>query len=271
MPELPEVETVVCELRPLLIGRQVVAVNYSGHALRRSWTTEAVDALRRTRLHRVERRGKWILVWCQDRQLLRFHLGMTGQLTVVDCDQPCPDHVHWWADLDNGRQWRFRDIRRFGCVEWFADGQQAVADMERQLGPEPLQLAAGYLQQRVGQSQRCLKAVLLDQKVVAGIGNIYADEALFAAGLHPGRPAATLSAAEWEKLRVAIRQVLRQAIRDRGSTIRNYVGGSGLQGHFQQRLQVYGRSRQPCCRCQTPLQRGRWAGRSSHYCPRCQT
>lgn len=270
MPELPEVETVVRELRPLLIGRRLVTVHWSGKALRRHWPVEAAQTLTRTHVQRLQRRGKWILAHFEDGQALRFHLGMTGQLTVVVAGEPQPDHLHWWADLDDGRQWRFRDIRRFGSVEWFIDGSQAVAELEQQLGPEPLELPKGHLQLVAGRSQRCLKAVLLDQKVIAGVGNIYADEALFQAGLHPGRTAATLSAAEWERLRRAVQSVLHRAIDARGSTIRNYVGGSGLQGRYQARLQVYGRSGEPCRRCRTSIVRLQLAGRSSHCCPRCQ-
>jgi formamidopyrimidine-DNA glycosylase len=270
MPELPEVETVVRDLRPRLVGRRLMTIHWGPQPLRRGWPTAPRTQRVGSCVDSIRRRGKWILVFCDRGQALRIHLGMTGQLTVVPATEPRLDHVHWWAELDNGWQWRLRDVRRFGSVEWFVQGQEALAELEQKLGPEPLTLPAGYLHQVVGRSQRCLKAILLDQRIVAGVGNIYADEALFQAGFHPARPAAALSTEDWERLRRAIRDVLRQAIQARGSTIRDYIGGSGLQGRFQDQLQVYGRWGEPCPRCKTPIARLRVAGRTSHYCPRCQ-
>ncbi|GIW84938.1 MAG: formamidopyrimidine-DNA glycosylase [Gemmataceae bacterium] len=270
MPELPEVETVVRDLRPRLVGRRLVSVHWGPKPLRRSWPAVAVQRLRGSRVESIQRRGKWILVFCDSGQALRIHLGMTGQLTVVPLSEPPLDHIHWWAELDNGWQWRLRDVRRFGSVEWFPRREEAVAELEQKLGPEPLALPAGYLPRAAGRSFRCLKAVLLDQRIVAGIGNIYADEALFRAGLHPARRAASLSAKEWEQLRRAIRDVLRRAVQARGSTIRDYIGGSGLQGKYQERLMVYGRRGEPCPRCKTPIVCLRLAGRTSHFCPACQ-
>lgn len=270
MPELPEVETVVQDLRPRLIGRQLVRVHWGPKPLRRSWPKTAGTKLLGSHVESIQRRGKWILVFCDQGQALRIHLGMTGQLTVVPLSEPPLDHIHWWAELDNGWQWRLRDVRRFGSVEWFVRGEEALAELEQKLGPEPLTLSVGYLPRVVGRSHRCLKAVLLDQRIVAGIGNIYADEALFRAGLHPARQAATLSAEDWEQLRRAIRYVLRRAIQARGSTIRDYIGGSGLQGKYQERLMVYGRRGEPCPRCKTPIAHRRVGGRTSHFCPACQ-
>jgi len=270
MPELPEVETVVRDLRPHLLGRRLLAMHWGPQPLRRSRPATARTERGDSRVNAIQRRGKWILVFCDQGQALRIHLGMTGQLMVVPATEPRPDHLHWWADLDNDCQWRLRDVRRFGSVEWFVCGQEALAELEQKLGPEPLTLPVGYLPKVAGQSPRSLKAVLLDQTIIAGVGNIYADEVLFQAGLHPLRPAATLSAEDWERLRRVLRDVLRRAIRARGSTIRDYIGGSGLQGQFQNQLQVYGRWEQPCLQCQTPIARLRVVGRTSYYCPQCQ-
>lgn len=270
MPELPEVETVVRDLRPQLTGRRLIAIHSSKAQLRRHWPIRAIRHLIQARIASLHRRGKWIVVLCDDGQGIRFHLGMTGQLTVVPGSEPLPDHLHWWAELDNGYQWRFRDIRRFGSVEWFAHGQEALAELDRKLGPEPLNLPSGHLKAVAAQSQRCLKAVLLDQTIIAGVGNIYADEALFEAALHPARLARSLQTSEWDRLQRAVRRVLRRAIAARGSTIRNYVGGSGLQGRYQQRLNVYGREGLPCFHCGHPIVRQYLAGRSTHYCAYCQ-
>ncbi len=138
------------------------------------------------------------------------------------------------------------------------------------LGPEPFDLEPAYWRAQLGKTRRCLKAVLLDQRVVAGVGNIYADESLFAARLHPGRLGSSLSAREVRRLRDAVPQVLERAIAKRGSTIRNYVGGSGLSGGFQHEFCAYGRDGEPCLRCGTTIALTRLAGRATHYCPRCQ-
>ncbi|HEY7155194.1 MAG TPA: zinc finger domain-containing protein, partial [Gemmataceae bacterium] len=162
-------------------------------------------------------------------------------------------------------------IRRFGSVTLFAN-RPAVEDffVRSGLGPEPFDLPMNYWRDCLRGTKRCLKAVLLDQRVAAGVGNIYADESLFQARLHPSRPADTLDGAEADRLRRAVGAVLRRAIERRGSSIRNYVGGSGLQGEYQNEFRVYGRAGEPCPRCGAAIACLRLAGRSSHYCPRCQ-
>jgi formamidopyrimidine-DNA glycosylase len=141
---------------------------------------------------------------------------------------------------------------------------------QSRLGPEPFDLDARYWRERLAATNRCIKAVLLDQTVVAGVGNIYADESLFESGLHPARLASELAGDEADCLRRAVRKVLLRAIEQRGSSIRNYVGGSGLKGRYQDEFRVYGRAGEPCPRCRTPIERIRLAGRSTHYCPECQ-
>jgi formamidopyrimidine-DNA glycosylase len=272
MPELPEVETVVRDLRPLLTGRRIISVRHSGHNFRKPWKPAWKQQLQRKKMVSIERRGKWIVLHLEGGQSLVLHLGMSGQLRVVDAEQPLQDHVHLVLGLDDGRrQLRFRDIRRFGSATVFADDRERENFFaQSKLGPEPFALDATYWKQRVQQADRPLKALLLDQRVVAGVGNIYADESLFQAKLHPARLGRDLTDAEISRLRRAIVAVLNRAIEKRGSTIRNYLGGSGLRGGYQEEFRVYGRTGKPCPRCSVLIQRVRLAGRSTHFCPRCQ-
>ena len=273
MPELPEVETVVRELRPFLNCRCVARVRRSSRqSLRTRWRPLWGTAIIGKRIESVARRGKWILIALENKAILVCHLGMTGQLTVVPAYTPVADHTHLIFDLDDGRQQlRFRDIRRFGSVTLFPSGQ-ALEEffVSASLGPEPFDVPANYWRDCLRGSKRSLKAVLLDQRVVAGVGNIYADESLFEARLHPARLACGLDESEIDRLRRAVVKVLNRAIERRGSSIRNYVGGSGLQGEYQNEFRVYGRTGDPCLRCGAAIESRRLAGRSSHYCPTCQ-
>jgi formamidopyrimidine-DNA glycosylase len=272
VPELPEVETVVRDLRPHLVGRRIASVEVGKYSLRRPWLPEWENRLIGRSVREVRRRGKWIVVGLEGGPVLVIHLGMTGQLMVMPARQPRLDHTHLIMGLGRGaQQLRFRDIRRFGSVTLFDD----AAGLERffseaGLGPEPFDLERQYWQARLAVTSRCLKAVLLDQRVVAGVGNIYADESLFQARLHPSQRGRETSTDEANRLRRAMVTVLKRAINKRGSSIRNYVGGSGLQGQYQNEFRVYGRSGAPCPRCGTLIERIRLAGRSTHYCPRCQ-
>ena len=272
MPELPEVETVVRDLRPQLTGRRITSLHVSDRALRKPWASAWKEELVGTTVAAVERRGKWIVVRLDGGRHLVLHLGMSGQLTVADAVEPLQNHVHLIFGLNEGnRQLRFRDIRRFGSATLYADADA----LERffagsKLGPEPFALDAAYWKERLRKAARPLKAILLDQRVVAGVGNIYADESLFQARLHPARLGSSLDGAEAGRLGKAVVTVLNRAIDRRGSSIRNYVGGSGLKGGYQKEFRVYGRTGKPCPRCQTPIERVRLAGRSTHSCPNCQ-
>jgi len=270
MPELPEVETVVRDLRPLLLGRAIRSVQRSRLKLRRPWKAAWDRVVRDARIEGIRRRGKWILVDLAGSPVLRVHLGMTGQFTVVPASEAVPRHLHLRFALDSGEELRFRDPRRFGSAEWFADRVALAAAMDRELGPEPFDLDAAYFRDALRKTARNLKAILLDQTVVAGVGNIYADEALFRAGLHPARRGSSLDRAECDRLRAVLEVVLMKAIESRGSTIRDYVGGSGLRGGFQDEFSVYGRTGESCLACGAAIRCTRLAGRASHYCPRCQ-
>jgi formamidopyrimidine-DNA glycosylase len=197
---------------------------------------------------------------------------MTGQLTVVPADTPLRDHTHLIFDLDRGaRQMRFRDVRRFGSATLYTESAKVHSFFESaRLGPEPFDLEAGYLQGRLAVTRRCLKAVLLDQRVVAGVGNIYADESLFEARLHPAQLGEATSARQARRLHRAVVTVLERAINKRGSSIRDYIGATGQRGAYQEEFRVYGRTGMPCVRCRAPIRCVRLAGRSTHFCPRCQ-
>jgi formamidopyrimidine-DNA glycosylase len=271
VPELPEVETVVRGLRSRLPGRRIVAVWSDGLPLRQSSSTAELAALVGRCFTSVRRRGKWILADLDQGRRLLIHLGMTGQLYVASPQEPRRPHTHLVLTLDSQQELRFRDVRRFGSVQYFPS-EEAVQQFfqKRRLGPEPFDLEKEYWYAQLRKTRRRLKAVLLDQRVVAGVGNIYADEALFAARLSPAQWACRLRRAEAERLRRAVQQVLRRAIACRGSSIRDYLDGTGRRGRFQEEFAVYHRTGQPCRCCGTPIRCQRLAGRATHYCPRCQ-
>jgi formamidopyrimidine-DNA glycosylase len=272
VPELPEVETVVRDLRPLLVGRSLTSVRAGRRKLRRNWRRQWGRLLSGRGIDEVRRRGKWIVLRLEGDLQLVIHLGMTGQLTVVSADAPMLAHTHLVFGIAPGEdELRFRDIRRFGSASVFESGQSLEAFFRAgRLGPEPMGVEREYWQSCLDSTSRSLKAILLDQHVLAGVGNIYADESLFEARLHPARAGRELSPVEAERLRRAVGTVLRRAIDKRGSSIRNYVGGSGLRGGYQDEFRAYGRAGMPCRRCRTPLARIRLAGRATHFCPKCQ-
>jgi formamidopyrimidine-DNA glycosylase len=269
---LPEVETVVRDLRPLLAGRAILGVRRtSAHNLRLPWKRQWQQRLAGKKIGDAGRRGKWIILPVDDGSRLLVHLGMTGQLTVAESDSPKAPHTHFVFDLSDGRQLRYCDIRRFGSVSLLENEEDLQSFFRAAgLGPEPFGLDPLVWRNEMGATQRIVKAVLLDQTVVSGVGNIYADESLFVAKLHPSRRACDLTSAEADRLRRAIDKVLTHAIKRRGSSIRNYVGGSGLQGGYQKEFRAYGKTGQPCNRCRAPIACLRLAGRSSHFCPCCQ-
>jgi len=271
MPELPEVETVARDLRPLLVGRTITAVTRSKLKLRNPWWPAGEKAyLIGQRVLAIHRRAKYLRVELTGGGCLLVHLGMTGQFTVVPASAPTETHTHFVFELDDGKQLRFRDARRFGSVELHASDTAAAATLDSQLGWEPNDIDPVEFTTGVRSSKRALKARLLDQTFVAGIGNIYADESLFRAKIHPETRGVKVSIAGCDVLRIAIQQVIAKAIESRGSTIRDYVGGSGLRGGFQHEFAVYGRTGEACVSCATTIQVIRVAGRSSHFCPKCQ-
>jgi formamidopyrimidine-DNA glycosylase len=271
VPELPEVETIVRDLRPALVGRRMGPMRKSTRPLRTPWKRSWRRYLQGASVQSIERRGKWIVISLDSAVCLLVHLGMTGQLRVLPASEPVARHTHLIFDLDQGRaHLRFRDVRRFGQVTVIESRSLGAFFEKTRLGPEPFKLDGPYWDRKLSQTRRSLKAVLLDQSVVAGVGNIYADEALFEARLHPARSACRLTTAERSRLRRVLSKVLNRAIGGRGSTIRDYVDGAGRSGGYQNEFRAYGRTGKPCVRCACPIRRIRLAGRSTHFCPGCQ-
>jgi formamidopyrimidine-DNA glycosylase len=270
MPELPEVETVARGLHRLLVGRTIVGATVHWP---RTIAFPPVDEFHKGVVGRqvvsVGRRGKYVVLNL-DRGCLLIHLKMTGRLLVVPAGDPVDDHTHALFDLDDGSQLRFQDTRKFGRVYLVDDPEQVTA----QLGPEPLaeDFSLDDFRRLLARRSGRLKSLLLNQQFLAGLGNIYADEALFAARLHPLRRADSLTAEEQARLYVAIRQVLNRAVANRGTTLddRGYTDATGQAGGYQEQIAVYGRAGEPCPVCQTAIERIVLGGRSTHFCPRCQ-
>jgi formamidopyrimidine-DNA glycosylase len=273
LPELPEVETLVGDLRPLLVGRTFTSCELRFPSIVRYPEPEAfAAAVPGRRIAAVSRRGKYLFHHLEGGDLLVVHLGMTGQWRYVDPTQAEPDHLHAVFGLDDGMQLRYRDVRRFGRLLLGTLEELLEARALPRLGPEPIDPAFGpadlYLKFR---SRRApVKALLLDQSVVAGVGNIYADESLFRARIRPDRPAGTLSRKAVGRLRQELDLTLSEGIANRGSSVDSYRDAWGELGSQQERLCVYGRAGQPCFRCGRPLSLIRLAGRSTVFCRRCQ-
>jgi len=265
MPELPEVQMVVTTLRPALLGKAIRRVNVARSDVIRPLGIDLAGLLQGQRVTEVARRGKKIVLTIGDRQRFYFHLGMTGRLTIESPGADVQKHTHVSMDVD-GFQVRFQDPRRFGGIWWL--GTDMPVDSE--LGPEPLSLRPKQLAAMLARTRRVIKSALLDQSMIAGLGNIYADEALFAAGIHPLTPANELNLKQVSALNRAIKTTLRRALRHRGSTLRDYRDAEGNPGDFQRLHRVYDRKGQPCRVCRTPIERIVIGGRSSHFCPACQ-
>jgi formamidopyrimidine-DNA glycosylase len=269
MPELPEVETTRRGIVPHLVGQRVESLKIRQAQLR--WPIPA--ALRRTlpgqRIDAVDRRAKYLLVHTAGGSAL-LHLGMSGSLRVLPGDTRAGPHDHVDWRLDSGRILRFTDPRRFGSQLWQPTG--TVHPLLAALGPEPLDPAFDglYLWKKSRNRAAPVKAFLMDQKIVVGVGNIYAAEALFAAGIHPKRAAGSVSAARYERLASEVKRILAHAITRGGTTLRDFISPDGEPGYFEQELFVYGRERLPCRVCGTPIRAVRLGQRSTFYCPRCQ-
>jgi formamidopyrimidine-DNA glycosylase len=264
MPELPEVQTVVDTVAPRLVGRSFRSIQHLRADIVRPCGFDLAAALLGRTIRAITRRGKRIVFTLDSGERFYIHLGMTGQLTVDAPDAPLRPHTHLIADV--GRQLRFRDPRRFGGIFWLGGGPQAPDTM----GIEPLVMSPRQLAMSLAKTTRAIKNALMDQRVIAGLGNIYVDESLFAAGIHPLARADALTAEQVGTLCRCIKRTLRRAIRHRGSSVRDYVDGTGSAGGYQKLHRVYARAGQPCTACHGPIRRIVLGGRSTHFCPRCQ-
>jgi formamidopyrimidine-DNA glycosylase len=273
MPELPEVETVLRSIVPRIVGRTITEVRASGKKLRSKVDTKRLRAgLVGARIDGVRRHGKYLLIDLSSGCVLMVLLGMSGQLLVARPGAAEPAHTHVVVTLDDGIELRYVDPRRFGIVKLFEQGQVERAAELRVLGPDPFggKFDSEYLARRLRATRRDVKSFLLDQKNVAGIGNIYASEALFVATIGPTRRTNTLERAAVERLFVAILEVLEQGITHRGTSFSNYVDAEGMLGENLARLWVYDRAGQPCRRCGTAIRKRTQGQRSTFYCPVCQ-
>lgn len=268
MPELPEVETAVRALREPLVGRTIIGMwnDWPKHL-----TPPLPDFRRRVtgrKILSVERRAKFLVFNLSDQETMLIHLKMTGHLGVVPAAETADQYVHTTFELDNGTELRFRDTRKFGRVYLLQDPQTLLG----QLGPEPLDDAftPAVLHRLLQKRQRILKPLLLDQTFIAGVGNIYADEALHHAGIRPTRISNTLSEAESAALHAAIQKVLNMGIDNEGASIDNYRKPDGSRGEMQNVLVAYKRAGEPCQRCGRIIERIVLGSRSTHFCPNCQ-
>jgi formamidopyrimidine-DNA glycosylase len=269
VPELPEVETVARDLRPLITGATIVDADTRWARTLRGLTPEAfADGVAGRRIEGVSRRGKQVVVSLDGAAFLTIHLKMTGQLFVVRRDTPDDPYVRLVLALEDGREIRFRDIRKFGRVGLYV---AADDDPFATTGPEPLadSFTVAAFRRRIRGRKGRLKPLLLDQSFIAGVGNIYADEALWAARLHPLRTARTLRPADERRLWLELRRILAEAVIRRGSSIDDYTAPDG-DGEMQEHLRVYQRAGEPCMRCGRPIRRIVVGGRATHFCSWCQ-
>ena len=270
MPELPEVETTRRGIAPHVEGQRITAVSLRETRLR--WPVPETLPARLTgqRCHQVSRRAKYLLLRLDQGHLL-LHLGMSGSLRILPQGTPAEKHDHLDLALDNGQLLRLRDPRRFGAVLWLDEAPERHPLLAR-LGPEPLSDAftPETLQQACRGRKQAIKARIMDAATVVGVGNIYACEALFAAGIHPATAAGQIDFPALQRLHQAIRHILARAIAAGGSTLKNFQQADGQPGYFSQQLFVYGRAGEPCLRCGQPIEQIRQQGRSSWFCPGCQ-
>ncbi len=270
MPELPEVETTRAGIEPHLLGQTVAAVEIRQPRLRWPIDPKLPRLLKQQRIEQVGRRGKYILIQVGDGTLI-LHLGMSGSLRITDPTLPMRKHDHAVMTLSGGKQLRLHDPRRFGALLWW-EGDPADHPLLAKLGPEPLapDFDGAYLHNASRHRRVSIKPFIMNSQVVVGVGNIYANEALFLAGIHPGRSAGRISRQRHDKLAISIQQVLRKAIRYGGSTLRDFVREDGQPGYFSQHLHVYDRAGEACSRCGTDIRKATLGQRSTFYCPRCQ-
>lgn len=269
MPELPEVETTRRGIAPYLVGRTIARLVCRVQHLRWPLPAEAAS-LGGQQVQAVERRAKYLLLRCSGGALI-LHLGMTGYLRLVDAGTPPQAHDHVDLVFTDGSALRFNDARRFGALLWTPDDPHRHPLLV-ELGPEPFaaEMDGDYLFRRSRRRRGAVKPFIMDQQVVVGVGNIYASEALFRAGIDPRRPAGSIGRARYGRLAEATREVLAAAIAAGGTTIRDFVDAGGKPGYFRRQLRVYGREGEPCPVCTRPIAQERLGGRSTYFCRRCQ-
>ncbi|MEE9553885.1 MAG: bifunctional DNA-formamidopyrimidine glycosylase/DNA-(apurinic or apyrimidinic site) lyase [candidate division Zixibacteria bacterium] len=268
MPELPEVQTIIDDISKRIVGKTIKDVAYITNSI---WRNEIPERTRflKARVSGLERKGKHILVHLSDDHTLIIHLKMTGKLTVCRPDDPIIKHTHFIVRFAR-MELRFNDIRRFGYLDFTESSRLNDLKYLADLGPDALGISEYGFVNLVRSKNSRIKSLLLDQNSISGLGNIYADEALYAAGINPTRKSSGISPARIKRLHLNIVVILKKALASRGSSVSDYVDGSGKQGEFQNFHRVYGRTGKPCNKCGSSIKKKTVAGRSSHYCPRCQ-
>ncbi|WP_271271410.1 bifunctional DNA-formamidopyrimidine glycosylase/DNA-(apurinic or apyrimidinic site) lyase [Aliamphritea hakodatensis] len=269
MPELPEVETTRRGIEPHIVGQEIDQLIVRQPKLRWPVPEQLSGWLKGKVIESVQRRGKYLLL-NTDQGAAMYHLGMSGSLYMVSADQPPAYHDHVDLVLKNGMALRLTDPRRFGSLLWQPRGEQH--ELLVKLGPEPLSDAfdADHLQAACAGRKVAIKQLVMNSAVVVGVGNIYANEALFAAGIHPKRAAGRISRQRIAQLVTEIKRILAAAIAQGGTTLKDFIGGDGKPGYFKQELSVYGRGGEACVRCDAPLTEIRLGQRSTVFCPNCQ-
>jgi formamidopyrimidine-DNA glycosylase len=271
MPELPEVETTCRGIAPHVTGVKIAEVIIRRYDLRQK-ITESIADLSGAVILRVRRRSKYLLLEMDDGTTVLIHLGMSGSLRVIDPQEAWKKHDHVGISLGNGKQLRFHDPRRFGLVLRLMEADPLDHELLRLLGPEPLEegFTLLHLKEACAKRRVPIKLVIMDAKVVVGVGNIYASEALFRAGIRPATLANQVSKPRLERLVGAIRDVLAAAIAEGGTTLRDFLDSDGKPGYFKQRLFVYDRKDEPCRTCETPIRHEVLGQRATYWCPKCQ-
>jgi formamidopyrimidine-DNA glycosylase len=271
VPELPEAETICRSLRRRIKGKVIKDIRLLWPYLLKETEPEALRRWVGARLIQIRRRGKMILIDSDRRETLLIHLKMTGQLYLAPSEEPGDKHVRLTIEFDGDNlELRFRDVRKFGYVKVFETSRENQVEPLKRLGPEPLGLSAGEFISLFQGGKGRIKSLLLRQDFLAGLGNIYSDEILFRAGINPERLTDSLSSKELGRLYRAMISVLAQAIKFRGTSVRDYRDGLGEAGSFQDHLRVYGREGERCYRCRQPIKRKKIGSRSTYFCPHCQ-
>jgi formamidopyrimidine-DNA glycosylase len=273
LPELPEVETVRRTLNKLVVGKTICDVMI--HLPRIIRQPDDSEVFRKeligTTITEVGRRGKFLKIVC-DPWVIVSHLRMEGKYRLAGQKEPYEKHTHVIFHFTDGTELRYRDVRQFGTMHLYPKGEEENHLPLKKLGPEPLsdRFSLEWFKAALSKRKTKIKAVLLNQEFLVGLGNIYVDESLFSAGIHPERPASSLSDAEIERLYHSIKETLAEAVKSGGSSVRSYLNGEGEMGMFQLRIQVYGRKNEPCPRCGKAIERIVVAGRGTHVCTACQ-
>lgn len=270
MPELPEVETTRRGIAPHLAGRRISKVLIRDRRLRWPIANDLEILISGQRIKGVRRRAKYLLIELEGGTLIT-HLGMSGSLRLVEAGNPLKKHDHVELQLDSGLHLRLHDPRRFGALLW-TEEEPEQHPLLASLGPEPLsdEFDGHYLYERLHTRKQAIKSAIMDSQVVVGVGNIYANEALFLAGIDPRRSCKRISRVRIDRLAEQIRMVLARAIEQGGTTLRDFINPEGQPGYFQQTLNVYGRAQEPCRTCGSPIAHAIINQRATFYCPRCQ-